>query len=103
MMAARCGSRSSPLVREIEQDDGVVIVDDTIQAKPHTDENDLICWHYDHSQNRSVKGINLLNCVYHADGVSLPVTYELIRKPILFSDVQTPSGSSAGVCTRKMS
>ena len=32
---------------------------------------------------------NLLNGVYHADGVSLPVTYELIRKPILFSDVQT--------------
>ena len=48
------------------------------QPKPHTDENDLICWHYDHSQNRSV--INLLNC---ADGVSLPVTYELIRKPTL--------------------
>ena len=49
----------------------------------------LICWHYDHSQNRAVKGINLLNCVYHADGVSLPVTYELIRKPILFSDLKT--------------
>lgn len=78
-----------PLVRDIQQADGVLIVDDTIQAKPHTDENDLICWHYDHSQNRSVKGINLLNCVYHAGGVSLPVTYELIRKPILFSDVQT--------------
>ena len=78
-----------PLVHNIQQDDGVLIVDDTIQPKPHTDENDLICWHYDHSQNRSVKGINLLHCVYHADGVSLPVTYELIRKPILFSDVQT--------------
>ena len=34
----------------------------------------MSCWHYDHSQNRSVKGINLLNCVYHADGVSVPVT-----------------------------
>ena len=78
-----------PMVREIEQDDGVLIVDDTIQEKPHTDENDLICWHYDHSQHRTVKGINLLNCVYHAGGVSLPVTYELIRKPILFSEVQT--------------
>ena len=78
-----------PLLRDIQQDDGVLIVDDTIQAKPHTDENDLICWHYDHSQNRSVKGINLLNCVYHADGISLPVTYELIRKPVLCSDVQT--------------
>ena len=77
------------LVRDIQQEDGVLIVDDTIQAKPHTDENELICWHYDHSQNRSVKGINLLNCVYHAGGVSVPVPYELIRKPILFSDVKT--------------
>ena len=78
-----------PLVRKRQQDDGVLIVDDTIQAKPHTDENALICWHYDHSQNRLVQGINLLNCVYHAGGMSLPITYALIRKPILFSDVQT--------------
>ena len=59
------------------------------RKKPHTDENDLICWHYDHSQNRTVKGINLLNCVYHASDVSLPVTYELITKPVLYTDVKT--------------
>ena len=28
----------------------------------------------------------LLNCVYHSDGVSLPVAYETIRKPIVFTD-----------------
>ena len=78
-----------PMVRSIQQDDGVLIVDDTIQEKPHTDEHDLIGWHYDHSQQRSVKGLNLLNCVYHAGGVSLPVTYALIRQPILFSEVPT--------------
>ena len=77
------------MVRDIEADDGVLIFDDTIQEKPHTDENDLICWHYDHSQNRTVKGINLLNCVYHAGDVSLPVTYELITKQVLYSDVKT--------------
>ena len=61
----------------------------TIQEKPYTDENDLICWHYDHSQSRTVKGINLLNCVYHASDVSLPVTYELFTKPVLYTDVKT--------------
>ena len=70
-----------PLVRQIEQDDGVLLVNDTIQEKPHTDENERICWHYDHSQNRSVKRINLFNCVYHAGGVSLPVTYALFGRP----------------------
>ena len=67
----------------------MLIFDDTIQEKPYTDENDLICWHYDHSQSRTVKGINLLNCVYHASDVSLPVTYELITKPVLYTDVKT--------------
>jgi hypothetical protein len=76
-------------IREIEDDSGVLIFDDTVQEKPHSKESDLICWHYDHTVNRSVKGINLLNCLYHAKGVSLPVAFELIKKPIRFSDVAT--------------
>ena len=75
-----------PMVREIESEEGVLIFDDTIVEKPHTDENDMVTWHFDHAKGRSVKGINLLNCVYHVDGVSLPVAYELIRKPIEFTD-----------------
>jgi transposase, IS4 family len=31
-----------PHVREIESEDGVVIVDDSIAEKPYTDENDII-------------------------------------------------------------
>jgi hypothetical protein len=36
-----------------------------------------------------MKGINLLNCVYHANGVSLPIAFELVKKPIQFSDIKT--------------
>ncbi|PWQ96851.1 IS701 family transposase [Leucothrix pacifica] len=75
--------------REIEADDGVLIFDDTIQAKPHSKENELICWHFDHTVNRSVKGINLLNCLYYANETSLPVAFELVKKPIRFCDVKT--------------
>jgi hypothetical protein len=32
-------------VREIETGEGVLIFDDTLQEKPHSKENDLICWH----------------------------------------------------------
>jgi len=78
-----------PMLRSVERNEGVLIFDDTIQAKPHTDENELICWHFDHTQNRSVKGINLLNCVYHIDELTIPIAFELVRKPILFSDVPT--------------
>ena len=78
-----------PMLRSVERDEGVLIFDDTIQAKPHTDENELICWHFDHTQNRSVKGINLLNCVYQIDDLTIPVAFELVRKPIIFSDPKT--------------
>ena len=35
------------VVRTMEREDGVLIFDDTIQTKPHTDENELICWVYE--------------------------------------------------------
>jgi len=71
-----------PHVRAIEQDDACLIVDDSIAEKPYTDENDLIAWHYDHTQGRSVKGINFLSALYHAPGpaVSLPVGFRLVAK-----------------------
>ena len=78
-----------PMVRSMERSDGVLIFDDTIQEKPYTDENEIVSWRFDHTKNRSVKGINLLNCVYHAGGVSLPVSYEIARKPIVFTDKDT--------------
>ena len=45
-------------VRKIEREDGVLIFDDTIQEKAWTDENEVMCWHFDHCKGRSVKGIN---------------------------------------------
>ena len=45
------------LVRQIEQDDGIIVVDDTIEEKPCTDENDIVCWHDDHTKGQNVKGI----------------------------------------------
>jgi len=47
-----------PTVRKIENDEGVLIFNDTVQEKRYTDENDVMCWHYDHSNGRSVQGFN---------------------------------------------
>lgn len=76
-------------VRKIERDDGVLIFDDTIQEKSWTDENELICWHYDHCSGRNVKGINLLNALYYSSDTSIPVAFELVKKPIQYSDIKT--------------
>jgi len=71
---------AKPHVRKIEDENGVMIVDDSIAEKPYTDENDIICWHYDHFQQRNVKSINFVTCLYHNHGISLPVGVELVQK-----------------------
>ena len=39
-------------VRHMEGEDGVLIADDTISEKMWTDENEIVCWHYDHTKGR---------------------------------------------------
>jgi len=53
-------------VRSAESGDGVLISDDTAEEKQRTDENEIITWHHNHSRNRSVKGVNILKCLYHS-------------------------------------
>ena len=53
-----------PHVRRIQSAEAVLIIDDTIEEKPYTDESELIGWYFDHSKGRSVKGINLLSALY---------------------------------------
>ncbi len=71
-----------PMVRKLEAEnkDGILIIDDTIEEKPYTDESELICWHYDHTQGRTVKGINLLSALYRVGEASIPVAFELVNK-----------------------
>src|SRR6266516_8226537 len=48
-----------PDVRKHESTNGgVLILDDTIEEKPYTDENEIVCWHHSHNKNSHVKGIN---------------------------------------------
>ena len=55
-----------PLVRQVQNEEAVLVVDDSIVHKPHTDENDPICWHYDHATEQTVKGINFVTALYCA-------------------------------------
>jgi hypothetical protein len=78
-----------PYVRQMQKDNGVLIVDDSISEKPYTDENEIICWHYDHSKGRSIKGITFITALYHAQEVSLPVGYYLVEKTEFYTDKKT--------------
>jgi hypothetical protein len=71
-----------PYMREILQSNETVFLsfDDSIEAKPYSDESELICWHFDHSINRSVKGVNFLSALVQTADMRLPCAVEFVRK-----------------------
>lgn len=77
-------------VRQHEQTiGGVFIVDDSIEEKPYTDENEIISWHFSHAKGRCVKGINILSGLIRYSDIALPVSYEVINKDLHFCDIKT--------------
>ena len=78
-----------PHMRCIQSDAGLLVIDDTIEEKPYSDESELICWHYDHVTDRTVKGVNLVSALYHSQDVCLPVDFELVYKSELVTDKKT--------------
>ena len=84
-----------PLVRQHESEEACLIFDDTILNKPYTDENDLICWHWDHSKNCNEKGINLLTAFYHTESsitteiLRISVAFECVKKTVRFCEITT--------------
>ncbi len=84
-----------PLVRDHQNEFACLIFDDCLIEKAYTDENDLICWHWDHSKRRNIKGINLVSAFYHtqkdakSEILRVPVSIETITKTIRFCDLKT--------------
>ena len=77
-------------LRKFEKEaSGVLILDDTIEEKEYTDENDIVCWHHSHAKNRHVKGMNILTCMARYNDFSLPVAYEVVKKTVRYSDIKT--------------
>jgi len=79
-----------PKVRDLEQETGgVLIIDDSIEEKPYTDENMIVSWHFSHAKGRCVKGINILSCLVRYGDVSLPIGFEVVHKDFHFCDLKT--------------
>lgn len=84
-----------PLIKESKSDDACLIFDDFIVEKSYSKENEMICWHYDHSQSCSVKGVNILNAFYHTqkrdmkEPLRIPVGFHIIEKTIRYCEIKT--------------
>jgi hypothetical protein len=76
--------RMKRLVRQYENKEGCLIFDDTIEEKAFMDENEIVCWYYDHSKGRNVKGINILTAFYLVENeygvLRVAIDYQIVSK-----------------------
>jgi hypothetical protein len=66
-----------PSLRQIEPNERILNVEDSIEEKSYSVEHDIICWQYGPFPSRNVKGIDFLTALYHSQGVSLSVAFHL--------------------------
>ena len=64
------------------KDFAVFIIDDSILEKTYTDAKELICTHWDHSQQRYMKDLNFVSLLYQTGELALPLAVELVRKTV---------------------
>lgn len=75
--------------RSIKSENGALIIDNSLEEKPYTDENELVAWHYDHAKGVNVKGLNFLTALYEASNGNIPVGVDLVKKDKKVTDKKT--------------
>jgi hypothetical protein len=87
-----------PMVRQVEREDGCVVVDDFLVEKPHSTPNSIITVNWDHAKQHYILSINVLNFLYTVtseDGlgqINLPLAFEVIAKTEAYTDAKTGKG-----------
>ena len=72
--------RAKPLVRKHQTEQGLLLVDDSLLHKPHSQETGLVSTYFDHARNEYVKAINFLSLLYRVDDILLPVGLHIVIK-----------------------
>jgi len=89
-----------PFAKKHASEDACIIFDDTIIEKPFSKVDENNCYHYDHSKGRNVKGINMLNCLYHSETetghVRIPINYHLVAKTLHYCEIATKKEKRKG-------
>ena len=98
-------AHAKPLIRRAERaleadEFAVLVVDDSILEKAHTDPNALLCTHYDHSLGRYVKGLNFVSLLYVAGSLAVPIAVELVEKTQDVTDPNTQKVSQKSPLTK---
>ena len=72
-----------PYIEQIADPNAVLTLDDTLEAEAYMNQHSLIRFHYDHCQQKALKGINQITALYTGQ-----VHYELIEKDQAIVDQQ---------------
>ena len=64
----------------------VLILDDSIEPKPHSKVNGMVAYHYDHSQQCCVKGINFISALWADEQCSVPMSMKVVIKELVWND-----------------
>jgi len=90
------------MCKEIESDDAVLILDDSVEAKPYTQCNNLIRYHFDHTAGKSVKGVNFITAIYNSWEMSLPVGVDFVIKDQVYTDKNGKTSYKSKVSKNEM-
>jgi DDE superfamily endonuclease len=69
-----------PIIREIQDENASLSVDDLIVEKPHSEESGVIAYYFDHTQGRTVKGMNIVDVTYVAPTARVPLDFVMVKK-----------------------
>lgn len=58
----------------------MLIVDDSILEKAHTDADELVYIHYDHIQQCFIRGLDILSLLYQAGDLALSIAAEFVQQ-----------------------
>ena len=48
-----------------------------------------MCWHYDQTTGKNVKGVNILSALIQSGEVAIPIAFEWVKKMVTYGDLKT--------------
>lgn len=75
---------STKLRAQIEEEDAMLAIDDTLIHKPYSQESGIVAYYFDHTKNKTVKAINVVDVTYCTSKFSIPHTFGVIEKDKFF-------------------
>lgn len=75
-----CWQLVKPIIREVQDENANLSIDDVIVEKPHSLENGVIAYVYDHTSGQTVKAMNIVDVSYVTPTARVPLDFEVVKK-----------------------